>query len=164
PSEHNWDHLPPGHRHPLATPYADYLIPIFDDWWQEDDSKITIRIFRDILTLIFGGKVHVDSLGGSPVTEAVIETDGSLEPMDVLRSCSNGLTQVGLNVLRDPIDALYLQPLFKMAMSGQSGLCKFCSECSLGEICGGGYLPHRFSKARGFDNPSVYCRDLWKLI
>jgi uncharacterized protein len=31
-------------------------------------------------------------------------------------------------------------------------------------VCGGGYLPHRFSKANGFDNPSVYCADLLKLI
>ena len=29
---------------------------------------------------------------------------------------------------------------------------------------GGGYLPHRFSEKNGFDNPSVYCYDLWELI
>jgi uncharacterized protein len=27
--------------------------------------------------------------------------------------------------------------------------------------CGGGYLPHRFSKENGYDNPSVYCDDLY---
>jgi len=27
--------------------------------------------------------------------------------------------------------------------------------------CGGGYLPHRFSKKNGYDNPSVYCDDLY---
>jgi uncharacterized protein len=27
--------------------------------------------------------------------------------------------------------------------------------------CGGGYLPHRFSTANGYDNPSVYCDDLY---
>ena len=32
------------------------------------------------------------------------------------------------------------------------------------EICAGGYLPHRFSRARRFDNPSVYCDDLKALI
>ena len=32
------------------------------------------------------------------------------------------------------------------------------------EICAGGYLPHRFSRANRFDNPSVYCDDLKTLI
>jgi len=27
-----------------------------------------------------------------------------------------------------------------------------------------GYLPHRYSKQNGFDNPSIYCNDLMKLI
>ena len=27
--------------------------------------------------------------------------------------------------------------------------------------CGGGYLPHRFSKESGYDNPSTYCDDLY---
>ncbi|WP_224741323.1 hypothetical protein [Bradyrhizobium sp. 2S1] len=30
--------------------------------------------------------------------------------------------------------------------------------------CGGGYLPHRFSKANGYDNPSVYCDDLYAMF
>jgi len=27
--------------------------------------------------------------------------------------------------------------------------------------CGGGYLPHRFSRENGYDNPSTYCDDLY---
>jgi uncharacterized protein len=30
--------------------------------------------------------------------------------------------------------------------------------------CGGGYLPHRFSKKNGYDNPSVYCSDLYSMF
>ena len=30
--------------------------------------------------------------------------------------------------------------------------------------CGGGYLPHRFSKHNGYDNPSVYCDDLYAMF
>jgi uncharacterized protein len=30
--------------------------------------------------------------------------------------------------------------------------------------CGGGYLPHRFSKVNGYDNPSVYCDDLYAMF
>src|SRR4051794_25250046 len=30
--------------------------------------------------------------------------------------------------------------------------------------CGGGYLPHRFSRKNGYDNPSVYCDDLYSMF
>ena len=39
-----------------------------------------------------------------------------------------------------------------------------CKRCPIRVTCGGGYMPHRFSKENGFNNPSVYCRDLLKLI
>jgi uncharacterized protein len=43
-------------------------------------------------------------------------------------------------------------------------LCEECRHCELVAVCGGGYYPHRFSVARGFQNPSIYCFDLTKLI
>jgi uncharacterized protein len=30
--------------------------------------------------------------------------------------------------------------------------------------CGGGYLPHRYSQKNGYDNPSVYCDDLYSMF
>jgi uncharacterized protein len=35
-----------------------------------------------------------------------------------------------------------------------------CRSCPERDTCGGGYLPHRHSRERGFDNPSVWCADL----
>lgn len=43
-------------------------------------------------------------------------------------------------------------------------LAKKCIACPIKETCGGGYLPHRYSTINGFNNPSVYCEDLLKLI
>ena len=39
-----------------------------------------------------------------------------------------------------------------------------CQTCPERDTCGGGYLPHRYSRQRGFDNPSVWCADLLKLF
>jgi uncharacterized protein len=30
--------------------------------------------------------------------------------------------------------------------------------------CGGGYLPHRYSTKNGYDNPSIYCDDLYSMF
>jgi uncharacterized protein len=164
PLDHNWDNPPAGHKEPRATPYADYLIPIFDDWWAEDNDSVHIRYFETILGHFFDGGMGVDSLGGHPISFAIIDTDGALEPLDSLRACGDGFTNMGLNIGESPVSALYDQVLFQVGLLGQDGLCDVCRVCPLHEICGAGYLPHRYSKEHGLRNQSVYCRDLWKLI
>jgi uncharacterized protein len=164
PHEHNWDKPPLGHAGPTATPYADYLIPVFDAWWEEDDATVCVRSLQTLLGYLLGNRAGVDALGGNPVTFAVIETEGSLEPLDVLRACGDGFTNLGLNVRDHSISSMAEAPLYQEAVKGQDGLCQACTLCPLHDICGAGYLPHRYSRERGFDNPSVYCRDLWKLI
>jgi uncharacterized protein len=164
PLDHNWDNPPKGHLDPGATPYADYLIPIFDDWWAEDNENIQIRYFKTILGYLFGSKRGVDSLGGNPISFAIIDTDGALEPLDSLRACGDGFTNLGLNIRTDPILSLYEQTIFQIGLAGQEGLSDVCKVCPLHDTCGAGYLPHRYSLSKAFKNQSVYCRDLWKLI
>ncbi len=163
PLEHNWNTPPPEHEDPHATPYADYLIPIFDDWWSEGNGRIKIRYFMQLIKNIVGARGGLDALGGNPVTITSIDSDGAIEPVDSLKACGDGFTAMGLNILKDSIAAVYEQPLFQAAIAGQEGLCDQCKACALHDICGGGYLPHRYSKTRSFDNPTVYCRDVWKL-
>lgn len=164
PLDHNWDNPPAGHQDPAATPYADYLIPIFDDWWAEDSDRVRIRYFESILGYSLGYQAGIDSLGGHPISFVVIDTDGGMEPVDSLRACGDAFTNLGLNIRTAPISAMYERTLFQLALAGQDGLCEVCRICPLHDICGAGYLPHRFSRERAFKNPSVYCRDLWKLI
>jgi uncharacterized protein len=164
PLEHNWDNPPSGHQDPRVTPYADYLIPIFDEWWAEDNPAIRIRYFETILGHFFDGNAGVDSLGGHPISFGIVDTDGSLEPLDSLRVCGDGFCDMGLNVMKDPIASLYDETLFQVGLLGQDGLCEICQACPLHEVCGAGYLPHRYSQENGLRNQSVYCRDLWKLI
>src|ERR1700729_165832 len=39
-----------------------------------------------------------------------------------------------------------------------------CRACPERETCAGGHLPNRYSRTRGFDNPSVWCADLLALF
>lgn len=162
PVEANWDHPPS--RFVSPTPFADYLIPIFDEWWSENNPEVHVAYFDSLLRLLVGSRVHSDSLGGDPLTMVVVDSNGSIEPVDSLRSCGNGFTQLGLFVQRDPIERAFQQPAFQQALAGQEGLCHTCRKCELRDVCGGGYLPSRFSTHSGFDNPSIYCPDLTKLI
>ena len=47
---------------------------------------------------------------------------------------------------------------------GAEALCDQCQACRLRDVCGGGYMPHRYHPFNGFNNPSVYCADLMQLL
>jgi uncharacterized protein len=94
----------------------------------------------------------------------VIETDGGIEPVDVLRACENVITRRGYNVATDSIDEALGDPLIQTYLLAAEELCDTCLACPVRDICAGGYLPHRFGRGNGFGNPSVYCADLFKLI
>lgn len=147
-----------------TTPYADYLIEIFDEWYTTGDPSVQIRKFESIMRMLLGGKSKINSIGGGPIDEIVIESDGSLEPLDVLRSCGDGFTYLGLNVLNNTIEELLTTSLFQIGIESDKHISKTCQQCSVFQICGAGYLPHRFSKELQFSNPSIHCADLKKLI
>ena len=39
-----------------------------------------------------------------------------------------------------------------------------CRTCPVAAVCGGGQYSHRFGTDGGFAHPSIYCRDLYRLI
>jgi uncharacterized protein len=147
------------------TPVADYLIPVFDSWLQEDNPDVIVRPFTDLIRAMMGGETGGDLFGNPLQTYVIIETDGSIETLDTLRVCAHGMTRTKLNVLHHSFDEIEeLNPLlYRMMNVGfkPSNVCELCHERKL---CGGGYLPHRYSRDREFDNPSVWCDDIKKLF
>jgi uncharacterized protein len=147
------------------TPVADFLIPIFDAWVAEDDPVVEVRIFGDLIRTMLGGHAGNDQFGNLLMNYLVVETDGAIEALDALRVCEHGLAASGLNVLRDGFDDLARgAPLLFDAVHRGIPLSKKCLACSEVDVCGGGYLPHRYSRARGFNNPSVWCDDILAVI
>jgi uncharacterized protein len=147
------------------TPVADYLIPMFDAWLEEDNPDVEIRIFRGLIRMLMGGEGETDAFGNLLMGYLVVETDGSIEALDALRVCESGINRSGLNILRNGFDDLRAGlPLVYRAVHEGFPLSPICEACHEKAICGGGYLPHRYSRARGFDNPSVWCADILKLL
>lgn len=146
-----------------AAPYGDWLIQAFDHWWSLG-SPSGIRIFESIMRLCCGYSSMVESLGLGVIDLVVVETNGDIEGLDSLKGTFDGATVLGYNVFDDDFDSAARHAMVRLRQSGMDQLCATCQTCPVVRICGGGYIPHRYSEARGFDNPSVYCRDLEKLI
>lgn len=156
----NHDNPPPWPEGLLAR----YFCELFDYWYDKMPSPPKIRFFESAMSLMVGGASEYDALGLHPVADIVVESDGTWEPLDTLRICGNGITRTGLDVRRYEVESIWKSPLYQMGLHSEELLSPQCRACAYGEICGGGYLPHRYSRTAGIANPSVYCADLLELL
>ena len=146
-----------------ATPYGDWLIASFD-YWLGQPNHTNIRYFTSIIRMLCGSTTLVESLGLLPVDLVVVESNGDIEAVDSLKSAFQGATRLGYNVCNDDFDTVAGHIGVRTRQMGAESLSDICGACDVVEICGGGYLPHRYSAARGFNNPSVYSSDIRKLV
>lgn len=161
----NYDLRPPGKEATLTTtPYADWLLAIFEQWWTESPQTIRIRRFRDIIALLAGVDNSSEEWGLQPVDFAVIETNGEIQAVDTLKITFPGASHLGLNIFDNALDAMYASPHVLERQERWAALSDTCQRCDVVQVCGGGYFPHRYSKENGFRNPSIYCTDIEKLI
>ncbi|MGW4683644.1 FxsB family cyclophane-forming radical SAM/SPASM peptide maturase [Streptomyces sp. NPDC004244] len=159
----NWSTPPPGHRLG-STPYADWLIAVFERWWHDGALRTRIRMFEEIIALLLGLPAATETLGLAPAATAVIETDGTLEQADSLKSAYEGAAATGMALRTHSFDDLLDHPGLAARQLGAAALADPCRACELVAVCGGGHYPHRYRAGEGFRQPSVYCEDLQTVI
>lgn len=160
-----WSAPPPGRDHdPTHTPYAEWLISVFDRWFGSPQRETRVRLFEEIIHLLLGGASRSEAVGLTPTSLVVVETDESIEQTDTLKSAYDGGPSMGLHITRDPFDAALRLPSIAARQVGLDALADECTACLLRRVCGCGLYPNRYRLGSGFRNPSVYCPDLFRLI
>ncbi|REC46362.1 MULTISPECIES: radical SAM protein [Chryseobacterium] len=145
---------------------AEWLIELFDYWYnlKDDENKVSVIKFEDYINYIFGSENGTESSGKGYNKLAVIETNGDIESLDVLKICGESFTKHKFNLHTNEFDDIFQSDLIDVYYNSKQMLPKKCLACPIHEVCGGGYLPHRYSSKNGFNNPSIYCNDLLMLI
>jgi uncharacterized protein len=139
------------------------LIRVFDLWY---DSKpvMGVRLFEEIMNALLGGTSLSEAVGLSSPQSIVVETDGTFERTDALKIAYDGAAATGYNVFEHSLNDVLHHPAVAAGMLGKAVLSATCHKCSIVPACGGGLFPHRYRASNGFDNPSIYCNDLGRLI
>jgi uncharacterized protein len=145
------------------TPYADWLIELFAIW-KNDPDRPNMRFFKTLIQLIAGEEVGDQVLGLKKNGVAILETNGNLEVADSIRACYEGITRNDINIHTHEIDSVLADPLFEIYINSHQMVNERCLNCPIYEICGGGFLLNRYSNENGFDNPTIYCHDMIKLV
>ncbi len=144
---------------------AAFYNALFDRWLEanRDKETVEIRTVTDMVAALLGKNAPTEGVGYQPVELCTIMTDGTVEAHDVLRIAGEGSSETTFNIFDHALDEVRKEPRWKAARDASINLAEKCRQCKYMNVCGGGYLPHRFSKKNGYDNPSVYCDDLYAM-
>ena len=138
-----------------------YYTALFDLWFDNPaHAEVKIRILENMVRGALGQPSSTESIGYGPTLTVTMLSDGSLEPLDVLRIAGNRANQATFNVREHQFQDVEADPAWREAQHASLNLCETCQACELKTACGGGYLPSRWSQARRYDNPTVYCQDI----
>lgn len=160
----NWSTPPPGRRRDDSTPYGDWLAAAFDAWFDTRSGRPEVRLFREIITLLLGGRSRSEDVGLSPAAMVVFNLDGAIEQVDSLRSAQSGAADTALSVFTHDLEDALAHPAIVARQKGLAALGDDCRRCPIVAVCGGGHYAHRFVRGNGFRHRSVYCADLSRLI
>jgi uncharacterized protein len=161
----HFDILPPDAKHgDNPPPIDDYFIKLFDVWFDQYAAKdVRIATLDGMIRGLSGQLSICDTIGIGPVDTVTLMTDGSLEPLDVLRIAGDGSTATNTTIFAHALQAVENDPRWLAAYRASLNLPDVCRRCEYLDACGGGHLAQRWSAERQFDNPSVYCES-WKKI
>lgn len=139
-----------GH-HP--APYGKWLAEFFELWYKDNDKPF-IRIFNQLINLTFDQGVVSQTFGNSYNRRIYLDRNG----YSGIRTSLNNSGAV------PTLNAVYGNDYNYQNFHAKKKLCSVCSHCLIKKNCGGGAFSTRFSMDRNYDNPSVYCLDLLKII
>lgn len=148
--------------------YGQFLCDAFDAWVDDDNADIQIRMFNNIVNYFSGGKDYVARYnhhlfnGWQLLT---VDSNGGIGPDDALKPLNGGL--FAGNVRNTSLVDFVRAPLMHDLKLAEQALPSACTDCTWQSYCkGGGHygrFANRYSRARGFDNPSVFCAALKQL-
>lgn len=164
-----YENIPPGIAEPgirdNAAVYGRWLQRAFDSWYASK-GDLRVRLFENVLDLTLGGESRTEGIGPGYFSILTVETNGEIQDVDVMKITDHGVPILGRkwNVVSSSFAEVLSSNFVRQRMELHQQLPPSCTSCSLAPVCGAGHLPHRYSKANGFANPSIYCGDLAHLI
>lgn len=144
----------------------EWLIELFNIWFNDKEKDIlkSLNPFTVIINLLLGFEdAGNDAYGEVYNNSLLVLTNGEIQVTGVEKNSGTNKTY---NIVTHQFDDVFDERIFRdyYNVHKDEVLCVTCQKCLVKSICGGGRLSHRFSVENSFDNPTIYCNVMKKLI
>jgi uncharacterized protein len=145
-----------------AEAYGRFYCELFDEWVNDNNPKIYIRILNSIVSKLTNKEVYFHDFGGwlNGFLLLTVSSSGDLSPDDTYRSADPELMKTNLTVDNSTFRDLINHQSVQMLYSSSNSLATECLACEWKSICKSGSLLHRYSKKEGFIKKTIYCEGL----
>ncbi|MGL5263467.1 MAG: radical SAM protein [Candidatus Rhabdochlamydia sp.] len=142
--------------------YGKYLCELFEEWTEDNNVNIHVRIIDSIIKVLMGLRPSLISIGKEKddLYAITISSNGEISPDDTLRIIEKGSLMQVANIENLSMNDFFNLPMMQSIKSCAKSLPEGCANCCWQEICCGGHYIHRYSSKNGFNNPSVMCEAL----
>lgn len=155
--------IPCLHHENKVESIANYYCDLFDHYVNElVDQNVGIRILDKYMKRMVLSAQQQNS-GPGFISSVALLTDGSLEATDDLRGASE-LAPSQINIKTNRLQQVCEDPLWQEIYHSSLNLSEKCLSCEFKNTCAGGPMATRWSDKNRFNNPSVYCNDLFKIM
>lgn len=151
------------HDSPEATPEfiagcGKYMIDVYKAW-AASDGKCVVRFIYEASGPMMDDESCRRSVNGKydPLGLMVVSSNGEICPDDVMRGVDERFRDTGIRLDTHNIASTLESAPWKALEEAQANPPAACKECVWFNACRGGSPQNRYSKANGFNNPSVFC-------
>ncbi|MBT3226825.1 MAG: anaerobic sulfatase maturase [Deltaproteobacteria bacterium] len=134
-----------------------FLCELFDEWYQKDTHKVSIRHFDALLSKIVDGVDNVCTLGKNCCQYFVVEYNGDVYPCDFF---VDQQLKLG-NIMTTSWSEMANSTLYRNFGVRKSKWNQFCEHCDCLDLCSGDCLKHRAYAGHPADHLSHLCEG-WK--
>lgn len=157
------------HDSPEVTPAlvkacGDYLLEVCRAWFTQP-RRPQVRFIRNVVSALLDDEscARLAANQHNPFELITVSSNGEISPDDAIRVLAPRFRQTGHTVHDSTLSELMDSEPWLEVYESQMQLPAACTQCLWRHVCRGGAPQHRFSAARGFDNPSIYCDALKRI-
>lgn len=139
-----------------------FLLSALRAWLADKNPQIRVRIFSELLSAMMDplAMQFMQAYRDDYRNIISVSSNGDLGPEDTLRTLDPRFSSMGLNVARNDLRDLIESDAWREQADAATLRPDGCKDCGWWKVCKGGRPVNRYSKSRGFANPSIYCAGL----
>jgi len=134
-----------------------FLCEIFDEWYDRDRYRVSIRYFDAVLFKMIEGASNVCHMDRNCCQYFVVEHNGDIYPCDFFVESALKLG----NVMENSWSEILKAKTYKQFGAQKARWNKACQTCDCLDLCSGDCLKHRFYNGNSSQNLSYLCSG-WK--